>query len=203
MLSPKLASVLAAILALAPIPVFAQYGTPAPTTAPSFAPKGAGEDPNVTQRAKSILHQMQTKTVDRGQFTDEFNRGLSQDKLNQAGTQLAAFGEPQTFQYDTKMTQGNVTAYLYHVQLQRGRFDEIIAVDNSGKVDGLLFRNALLTSGGTPGAGQGQGQGSDQQQPPSQQGPQQQAPQQQPPYQQQAPGQQPPQQQQPQGGVSQ
>jgi hypothetical protein len=170
MLSPKFGSALAMTLALAPLPVFAQASTPMPTTAPSFAPQGVGEDPSVTTKAKTILHQMQTKTVDRGQFSDEFNRGLTQDKLDQAGTQLAAFGEPQSFTYDTKLQQGNVTAYLYHVRLQRGRFDEIIAVDGTGKVDGLLFRNALLTNGTMPGqppAKQPPGE-----QPPSQQQPQ-------------------------------
>jgi uncharacterized protein YuzE len=120
-------------------------------SAPSTMPTTGVENPAVTARAKDVLHQLQTNTLDRSQFSNDFNKELTTQELARAGTQLASFGDAQQFTYDSQLTRGAETAYLYHVRLEHGQLDEIIAVDQDGKISGLLFRNARLTT--TPGGG--------------------------------------------------
>lgn len=123
--------------------------------AETSAPAAAPEDPAVTARAKNILQGVQADAVDRTQLSDEFNKALTPEKLSSASSTLAAFGTPVEYVYDGKYAQGATTLYLYHVRLDKGRFDEVMAVDPDGRISGLLFGNAELDatsapSGGTP-----------------------------------------------------
>jgi len=141
------------LFAAAGPPVAAQT-TPVSPTVPAVKPTTGVEKPEVTARAKDALHRIQTNDVDRSQFSSDFAQKLSSDQLTKAGAQLAAFGDAQQFQYDSEVTQGDQTAYLYHVTLQKGQLDEIIAVDQNGKISGLLFRNARLNDSTAPPAQQ-------------------------------------------------
>lgn len=117
--------------------------SPAPTSSSSMhvqsAPQ-APEDPTVTARAKDIMHRVQTGTVDRSQLSDDYNKQVTDKTLSDASSELAALGEPRNFQYFGKLTQGDVTAYVYRVQMERGVVDELIAFDPSNKIVRLLFR---------------------------------------------------------------
>jgi hypothetical protein len=139
------------LFAVAGAPIAAQT-TPDSPSVPTVKPTTGVEKPEVTARAKDALHRIQTNDIDRSQFSNDFVQKLSSDQLTKAGAQLAAFGDAQQFQYDSEVTQGDQTAYLYHVTLQKGRLDEIIAVDQSGKISGLLFRNAQLNDSAPPPA---------------------------------------------------
>lgn len=127
------------------LPAASQTPAPAASAAPAPAASAAPaisrvEDPAVTVQAKEILHRVQTGTVDRTQLSDDYNRLLTPDSLLRAGTQLAALGEPTKFAFDGKLTQGTVTAYVYHVTFVDGDLDELLAIDGDHKIVRLLFR---------------------------------------------------------------
>ena len=98
------------------------------------------EDPAVTAQAKDVLKRVQTQTLDRTLLSEEYHRLLTADVLNRAGTQLAALGEPTKFAFDGKLSQGGVTAYVYHVTFDKADLDELLALDEDHKIVRLLFR---------------------------------------------------------------
>ena len=136
----------AVALTVGSLPVCAQTApSQSAPNAPNATPTVGVENPTITARAKDVLHRIQTNTLDRSQLSSEFNSSLSPDQLTKARQQLATFGEPQQLTYDSELKRGDQTAYLYHVTLQKGQLDEIIALDQSGKISALLFRNARLS----------------------------------------------------------
>ena len=96
-------------------------------------------DPAVTARAKDWLHRAQTGTIDRAQLTAQMNAALTDDLMKQVEVQLAPLGDPIDFALVDMRSVAGSNVYLYKAQFKSSRLEELLSIDESGKINGLRF----------------------------------------------------------------
>lgn len=113
-------------------------GTAFAQSTPSPAPAATSDA--VAARAKDMLHEFQTGTVDRTQLDAQMNAAMTGDVLKKVQAQFAPLGDPQQFAFTGKQTmQGGNEAYVYRVTFKSGTFNEIFTLDKDGKVAGFFL----------------------------------------------------------------
>lgn len=111
-----------------------------PQLAAAAAAPVAGEDPAVTARAKSLLAQFLSGSVDRSQLDASMNAAMTPAVLAGAKAQFASLGSPTAWIYKGKHVAGTTTTYEYHVTFSSGaQLNVYMSVDAAGKIAGYLL----------------------------------------------------------------
>lgn len=116
--------------------VFEAYYPQAKPAKTTFSP-AAGEDPNVTARAKEWLQRMQTGDVDRSQLDAQANSLLTADVVAQAKREFSPVGTPTSFQYAGKKQAQGYTTYEYRVVFKDSVAKWLFVFGPDGKISGL------------------------------------------------------------------
>jgi hypothetical protein len=120
----------ALVVASAVVPRVACAQSPAPV--PS-------SDPAITARAKDWLHRAQTGTIDRAQLSAQMNSLLTDDLVKQVVAQLGPLGDPTDFRLVDMRNVAGSNVYMYRVLFKSGPLDEVLSIDDGGKINGLRF----------------------------------------------------------------
>lgn len=120
------------LIALTVTTVIAQVASPSPAPA-------AASDAAVTARAKDWFHQIQAGKIDRSQLDDKMNAALTDSMVTNVSAQVAPLGNPSAFRLSRKMTQGNVSVYIFQVQFPSVTLYEAFGIDPDGKIAGLTL----------------------------------------------------------------
>lgn len=110
----------------------AQSAAPLPN-APSPAPA-------FQRRAVEWFARMQMAMPDRAQLTPTLNSRLTTAEVQSMSTELKPLGRPYTISYLGGRIVGGNDVYAYLLDFHKAvKLREIIAVDDSGKIAGLVF----------------------------------------------------------------
>ncbi len=115
---------------------------PSPVARPStddVATPAPEDDPTITVRARAVFEQIRKGKLDRSGFTPQANARLT-DQLVAAYMQTTnLFGEPHSFLYVGKQLNGTLTEYRYRISWPARDLDELVGLDQAGKVGLLAF----------------------------------------------------------------
>lgn len=128
---PAFASAAAAPAPAAPAAPAALAASPSP--APAMDPDQA------RVLARNVLTQLQNGRIDNSMFTDAMNAQLTDAQLQTLSTELRALGQPYTTLLSTKDEGSGMTTFTFWLHASVGAFDEILTVDQNGKVAGINF----------------------------------------------------------------
>jgi hypothetical protein len=138
-----LPAALAAVLLLTPGVAAAQTPAPSPAAAAPAAPAAAASplvaDPKIEALAKSLLHALQTNTLDRSMMTDQMNAQMTADVAKNAAAQMAALGDYTSFTYAGEEDQDGLKVYQFLVAFKTITLKEYVGITPDGKIAGLQF----------------------------------------------------------------
>ncbi len=100
----------------------------------------AGEDPVITARAREWLQRAQTGEVDTSQLTPAFSKVLTPDAIAGTKAALAPLGDPTSFVYRGKTTEGGATRFEYRVGFKTTVIKMLMVIDKDGKIAGIGFQ---------------------------------------------------------------
>ena len=140
-----MAFVVVMAISLSGAPAQARHHAP-PTPSPTPVPPA---DPVVTQIATRQFVSWQAGRIDRAGYTASLSAQTDDQKVQQASTDLGALGALESVQYLGPLAIANLPAgvnvYLYKMLCTDGFIYEQIALDASGKIAGLIFRDTIPT----------------------------------------------------------
>lgn len=110
-----------------------------PDLAAAAAKPAAGEIPSITALARQWLHMAQTGHVDRSQLTAAFAKQLTPAAIEGTKDALGPMGDPASFVFRGKTTDGDVTQYEYRIAFKSAVLKMTIGIDKNGKVAGIAF----------------------------------------------------------------
>ena len=114
-----------------------------PDLAAANAKPAVGEDAAITARIKTIYAQLLSGKPDRSQFNDAANKAFTPQIIAAADAQLGQLGDPTSWVFKAKRTQGGLTAYRYRVTYASGTVLSIVmAIDKDNKVAAYFFTAA-------------------------------------------------------------
>jgi D-alanyl-D-alanine carboxypeptidase len=98
-----------------------------------------GEDVAVTDRAKAVWDSFVFGKPDRAEFTDEFNKEVTDEVLAGVKAQLAPLGEPALI-FKGKTAKNGTTLYTYRLLFKNGRRLMLyIGITSAGKIADYAF----------------------------------------------------------------
>ncbi len=129
---------------LVAMPVMANAAvTPAPVAsaaaAASPAPTATMSPDKAHALALNVLAQLENGRIDRSMFTDAMNAQLTDTQLLTLSGELRPLGLPYTTVLSTQDVGGGLTTYTFWLHEGSGAFDEIMTLDQNGKVAGINF----------------------------------------------------------------
>ncbi|HUY40804.1 MAG TPA: hypothetical protein VMV82_04470 [Candidatus Dormibacteraeota bacterium] len=134
-----------AALAIVTSPVQARRHAP-PTPSPTPVPPA---NPVVTQMARRQFVLWQAGRIDRTEYTASLSAQIDDAKVQQTSTDLGALGALLGLQYLGPVPIPGIPpgagVYLYKMNCSNGSIYEQLALDASGKVAGIVFRDTLAT----------------------------------------------------------
>lgn len=111
-----------------------------PEIAAASEKSASGENPTVTALARQWLHMAQTGNVDKSQLTADFAKDLTPDAINGTKNALGPMGDPTSFVFRGKTSNGNATEYEYHATFKSGALKMVMVIDKDGKIAGIGFQ---------------------------------------------------------------
>lgn len=85
------------------------------------------------------FQRMQTGQVDRAQLSDDLNGKLTDVVISQISTQLKPYGQPGSITYLGGRIVNGDDVYAYILNFKASKVRELMAIDNTGKINGLVF----------------------------------------------------------------
>lgn len=111
-----------------------------PQLAAAAAAPVAGEDPAITARAKAVLAQFLSGSLDRSEFDASMNAAMTPQVVASAKAQFAQLGTATSWTYKGKHVTGTTTTYEYRVTFSSGvKINVYMVIDASGKISGYLL----------------------------------------------------------------
>ncbi|MBV8375019.1 MAG: hypothetical protein JO302_05875 [Candidatus Eremiobacteraeota bacterium] len=129
-----------------PAPAPAAPATTSGSSSKSAPATKAADPAAVAKNAGSLLHQLQTGTVDRTALDAKMSAALTDAQLSQIKGQLGPLGDPVSVTPTGSNTQNGLTVYTYNVDFKSGSLTEYYVLDADGKVAGVWFKPAASTS---------------------------------------------------------
>lgn len=111
-----------------------------PAIAAANSKPAAGENPAITALARQWLHMAQTGQVDRSQLTPAFAKDLTADAIAATKSALGPMGEPTSFVFLGKTSEGGVTQYQYRLTFKSGVVNMVMGIDKDGKIALIGFQ---------------------------------------------------------------
>jgi hypothetical protein len=105
-----------------------------------MARSSTSTDADVTLRAKEMLFQLESGSIDRSKLSSGLNADMTDFKLGQISAKLGLLGQPLSFTPEGSREQNGLTVYTYRVQFRAGVVTETFVLDTDGKVAGIWFK---------------------------------------------------------------
>jgi hypothetical protein len=112
---------------------------PAGALAQSALPQAPPPGPSVRMLAVTWFGRMQAGQIDRSQLSDELNQKMSDAVVSQISAQLKPCGQPASITYLGGRIVDGDDVYAYILNFKSAKVRELMAVDATGKINGLVF----------------------------------------------------------------
>jgi hypothetical protein len=128
--------------------VFAVSTMPAPASAQQTPSSQSGAasnllqlppNPAVAKRAIEWLHRLELGNIDRSQLDATLNAKLSPQAIGLIQAELGPFGTPKSITLAASRPMNGNSAYLYILDFKAAKLQEVMILNPSGKITGLVF----------------------------------------------------------------
>jgi hypothetical protein len=135
-----ISAVLAAAFVFTPALAAAQTPAVSPAAAVPASPASpAPVDPKIEALAKSLLHGVQTDTLDRSLMTDQMTAQMTPEYTKSVAAKMAALGDYTSFTYTGSQTDNGLMVYMFVVVFKAITLKEYVSMTPEGKIAGLGF----------------------------------------------------------------